>query len=157
MNGLIDSVRFTGGIGDVGVFLPEGPGGAEAQGELEAQGKVPLDFGMLWFKGRRIGTGQAPVKRYNRALRDLIAGGRAEPSFLVPHELTLDEASSAYEHFDNRDDGWTKVVLHPYGSRSSAGGSSHHTLQELRREAKAQGIEGRSHMNKQQLERALES
>lgn len=70
---------------------------------------------------------------------------------LVSHELSLDEA------FDNRDDGWTKVVLHPDGSTRSAGASSHHTLQELRREAKAQGIEGRSHMNKQQLERALES
>ncbi|MDH6544061.1 glutathione-independent formaldehyde dehydrogenase [Streptomyces sp. SPB4] len=168
MNGLIDSVRFTGGIGVVGVFLPEDPGGAEAQSELEAKGKVPLDFGMLWFKGQRIGTGQAPVKRYNRALRDLIAGGKAEPSFLVSHELSLDEAPSAYEHFDNREDGWTKVVLHPDGSNGSnqrastsrrgslsAGGSSHHTLRELRRRATAQGIEGRSHMNKQQLERVL--
>lgn len=104
----------------------------------------------------------------NGALRDLIAGGKAEPSFLVSHELSLDEASSAYEHFDNRDDGWTKVVLHPNGSngsnrRASAGkrggrataGSSGHTVEELRQEAKAQGIEGRPHMNKQQLERAL--
>ncbi|MFE4632320.1 alcohol dehydrogenase catalytic domain-containing protein [Streptomyces sp. NPDC056773] len=78
--------------------LPEDPGGAEAQGELEAQGKVSLDFGMLWFKGQRIGTGQAPVKRYNRALRDLIAGEKAAPGFLVSHELGLDEAPSAYEH-----------------------------------------------------------
>lgn len=58
-------------------------------------------------------TGQAPVKRYNRALRDLIAGGRAEPGFIVSHELGLDEAPPAYEHFDNRDEGWTKVILHP--------------------------------------------
>ncbi len=74
---------------------------------------------MLWFKGLRIPTGQAPVKRYNRALRDLIAGGKAEPGFLVSHELSLDEASSAYEHVDNRDDGWTKVVLHPNGSNGA--------------------------------------
>lgn len=58
------------------------------------------------------GSGQ----RYNRALRDLIAGGKAEPSFIVSHELSLDEAPSAYEHFDARDDGWTKVVLHPNGN-----------------------------------------
>lgn len=132
-----------------------GPGRRRNPGRAGSPGEVPLDFGMLWFKGQRIGTGQAPVKRYNRALRDLIADGRAEPSFLVSHELSLDEASSAYEHFDNRDDGWTKVVLHPNGSSRSAGGSSRHTLQELRQEAKAQGIEGRSHMNKEQLERAL--
>ncbi|MER8199021.1 zinc-binding dehydrogenase [Streptomyces microflavus] len=116
MNQLIDTVRFTGALGVVGVFLPEDPGGAEAQGELEAQGKVPIDFGMMWFKGQKVGTGQAPVKRYNRALRDLIAGGKAEPSFLVSHELNLDEAAAAYDHFDARDDGWTKVVLHPNGA-----------------------------------------
>ncbi|WP_243279264.1 hypothetical protein [Streptomyces griseofuscus] len=48
-----------------------------------------------------MGTGQAPVKRYDRALRDLIAGGRAEPGFVVSYEPRLYEAASAYEHFDN--------------------------------------------------------
>ncbi|MFF9113702.1 aldehyde dehydrogenase, partial [Streptomyces sp. NPDC014805] len=71
--------------------------------------------GMMWFKGQQMGTGQAPVKKYNRALRDLIAGGKAKPSFVVSHELGLDEAPTAYEHFDARDEGWTKVVLHPDG------------------------------------------
>ncbi|MEU6273172.1 glutathione-independent formaldehyde dehydrogenase [Streptomyces populi] len=117
VNQLIDAVRFTGDMGVVGVYLPEDPGGEDAQGELEARGKLPLDYGLMWFKGQTMGTGQAPVKRYNRALRDLIAGGRAEPGFLVSHELDLDEAPSAYEHFDRRDDGWTKVVLHPDGHR----------------------------------------
>lgn len=37
----------------------------------------------------------------------------AAPSFIVSHELGLDEASTAYEHFGARDEGWTKVVLHP--------------------------------------------
>lgn len=40
----------------------------------------------------------------------------ATPSWIVSHELSLDEAPDAYEHFDNRDDGWTKVVLHPDGA-----------------------------------------
>ncbi|MET9730147.1 glutathione-independent formaldehyde dehydrogenase [Streptomyces sp. NPDC006458] len=115
LNGLIDCVRFTGSLGVVGVFLPEDPGGAEAQGEQAAQGRIAFDYGLMWFKGQRMGTGQAPVKRYNRALRDLIASGRAEPGFIVSHELSLDEAPSAYEHFDKRDEGWTKVVLHPDG------------------------------------------
>ncbi|MFD5135178.1 glutathione-independent formaldehyde dehydrogenase [Streptomyces sp. NPDC058378] len=113
LNQLIDSVRFTGSLGVVGVFLPEDPGGKKAQNELEAQGKIPLDYGLMWFKGQHMGTGQAPVKRYNRALRDLIAGGEAEPSFLVSHDLPLDEAPGAYEKFDMRQAGWTKVVLHP--------------------------------------------
>ena len=115
LNTLIDAVRFTGKIGCVGVFVPQDPGGREKQraGELEAEGKLPLDFGMMWFKGQTIGTGQCPVKKYNRALRDLVAGGKARPSFIVSHDLPLDRAPEAYRNFDSRENGWTKVVLHP--------------------------------------------
>lgn len=60
-----------------------------------------------------MGTGQAPVKRYNRELRDLIMAGMAHPSRIVSHELPLDDAPDAYRHFDKRDEGWTKVLLHP--------------------------------------------
>lgn len=60
-----------------------------------------------------MGTGQANVKHYNRALRDLIHEGKATPSWIVSHEVGLDDAPDAYRHFDDRDDGWTKVVLKP--------------------------------------------
>ena len=53
------------------------------------------------------------MKRYNRELRDLVIRGRATPSFIVSHELGLDEAVHAYDQFDKRVDGWTKVLLHP--------------------------------------------
>jgi glutathione-independent formaldehyde dehydrogenase len=110
LNKLVRSVRFTGGIGVVGVFIPQDPGSPDP---LEKQGKVALDYGMHWFKGQTMGSGQCPVKRYNRQLRDLVAAGKAKPSFVVSHELPLDEAPNGYEHFDRRDNGWTKVVLHP--------------------------------------------
>jgi len=58
-------------------------------------------------------TGQCPVKAYNRQLRDLIHAGRAKPSFIVSHELKLEQAPDAYQHFDARDHGWTKVIVHP--------------------------------------------
>jgi integrase len=38
---------------------------------------------------------------------------KARPSLLVSHVLKLTEAPAGYDHFDKRDDGWTKVVLHP--------------------------------------------
>ena len=116
-NRLVASVRFTGRIGNVGVFVPEDPG---AKDELAKQGKLAFDYGMFWFKGQHIGSGQAPVKRYNRQLRDLIVAGKAAPSFIVSHELPLDRAPDAYEHFDKRDDGWTKVVLHPAMAEAGA-------------------------------------
>ncbi|MCO5994871.1 glutathione-independent formaldehyde dehydrogenase [Actinoallomurus rhizosphaericola] len=110
MNDLVASVRATGAIGVVGVFVPEDP---KAPGELAKQGKLPFDMGLFFQKGLRMGTGQANVKAYNRQLRDLIAAGKAQPSFLVSHELPLDRAPEAYERFDRREDGWTKVVLKP--------------------------------------------
>lgn len=39
---------------------------------------------------------QCNVKAYNRYLRDLIIAGRAKPSFVVSHELSLDDAPMAY-------------------------------------------------------------
>ncbi|MER7006406.1 alcohol dehydrogenase catalytic domain-containing protein [Dactylosporangium sp. NPDC000555] len=117
MNRLVASVRFTGKIRNVGVFVPQDPG---VNDKLAKQGKLTFDHGMFWFKGQHIGSGQAPVKKYNRQLRDLIAAGKAEPSFSVSHELPLDRAPEAYEHFDKRDEGWTKIVLHPAMARAGA-------------------------------------
>lgn len=110
LDNLVKVVRSTGGIGVVGVYMPDDPGAAN---ELAKQGRIAFDFGTLFSKGQSVATGQAPVKRYNRGLRDLIISGKANPSFLVSHELSLAQAPDAYKHFDKREDGWTKVVLHP--------------------------------------------
>jgi glutathione-independent formaldehyde dehydrogenase len=110
MNNLVQTVKATGGIGVVGVFLPQDPG---AQDALAKEGKIAFDFGNFWFKGQKIGTGQANVKHYNRNLAKLIHAGKAKPSQIISHELALDEAPKAYEKFDKREEGWTKVVLKP--------------------------------------------
>jgi glutathione-independent formaldehyde dehydrogenase len=119
LNRLVKSVKFTGQIGVVGVYVPYDPGGPD---ELARHGEVVFDFGMFWFRGQQMGTGQCPVKRYNRYLRDLIHEGKAQPSFIVSHRVGLGDAPEAYEHFDRRDNGWTKVVMHPgqNGSRPAA-------------------------------------
>lgn len=108
MNALVEGVRATGGIGTVGVFVPSDP---KAPTELEKTGKMAFDFGKFWFKGQKIATGQANVKAYNRYLARLIEQDRAKPSFIVSHDLALEAAPGAYQHFDARDEGWTKVVL----------------------------------------------
>ncbi|MGW3996860.1 glutathione-independent formaldehyde dehydrogenase [Amycolatopsis sp. NPDC004772] len=110
LDNLVKSVRSTGGIGVVGVYVPQDPGAAT---EGAKEGRIGFDYGTLFTKGQRMGTGQCPVKRYNRRLRDLIITGRANPSFLVSHELPLEQAAEGYERFDHREDGWTKVLLRP--------------------------------------------
>jgi glutathione-independent formaldehyde dehydrogenase len=110
LNELVDSVRFTGTIGVVGVFVPLDPG---APDDLARHGEVIFDYGKFWFKGQQMGTGQCPVKAYNRHLRELIHLGKVTPSWIVSHELPLTRAPEGYKHFDARDNGWTKVVLSP--------------------------------------------
>lgn len=110
MNNLVASVKATGGIGVVGVFGPEDPA---LKTSWPGRGRSPLTSGRFWLKGQRMATGQVSVKAYNRELHDLIEADRAEPSFLISHELPLAGAPDAYKHFDDRDEGWTKVILKP--------------------------------------------
>lgn len=110
LNSLVKSVKFTGGIGVVGVYVPQDPGSPD---QLGKQGEVVFDWGLFWTKGQKIGTGQCNVKAYNRHLRDLIQVGKAKPSFIISHRLSLGQAPEGYQHFDARDQGWTKVVLKP--------------------------------------------
>ncbi len=110
LDNLVNSVKVPGRIGVVGVYVPEDPG---ANSELAQEGRIPFQYGQFFTKGQSMGTGQAPVKRYNRELRDLITAGRANPSWIVSHRVGLDEAPDAYAKFDKRDNGWTKVLLDP--------------------------------------------
>jgi threonine dehydrogenase-like Zn-dependent dehydrogenase len=110
LNQLIQVVRPTGELGIPGLYVPSDPG---APDEMAAQGRLGIDFGKLFEKGQKLGTGQCNVKKYNRYLRDLIIEGRADPSWVVSHRVDIDEAPEMYEQFDKREEGVTKVLLEP--------------------------------------------
>ncbi|KAI9900999.1 hypothetical protein N3K66_005261 [Trichothecium roseum] len=110
---MIRVTRACGGLGIPGLYVPSDPGAPDS---AAAKGMISLSFGKLFEKGLSLGTGQCNVKAYNRYLRDLIISGRAKPSFVVSHEITLDDAVVAYEKFDKREDGYTKVIIHPNGA-----------------------------------------
>lgn len=107
---VIRVVNPTGHIGLIGVYFEEDPRGVT---EDEKKGQFTMALGTAWNKGVSIEMGQAPVKKYNEYLRDLIVAGLAKPSFLVSHRLPLDAAPDAYEKFDLRTQGYTKVLLKP--------------------------------------------
>ena len=111
LDNLVDVVRSTGGIGVVGVCVPQDP----TMDPPTKVDRVGWQYGTSSTEGRLMGTGQAPVERYDRQLRDLIITGRATPSFTVSHEIPLEEAPDAYDRFDRRVDGCTKVLLTPHG------------------------------------------
>lgn len=100
-------VNPTGGIGMIGVYIAPDPG---AKGDAK-NGIFPFPIAEFFDKGITMGSGQAPVKKYNEYLRDLIVNGRAKPSQIVSHHIEIDDAPGAYEKFDQRIDGYTKVLI----------------------------------------------
>ncbi|MDA1349473.1 MAG: glutathione-independent formaldehyde dehydrogenase [Chloroflexi bacterium] len=110
LNQLIETVAPTGALGIPGLYVPSDPGGVD---ENAKKGALSINFGRLFEKGLRLGTGQCNVKQYNAHLRDLITAGRPKPSFVVSHEIPLDDAPDAYVKFDKRVEGYTKVILNP--------------------------------------------
>jgi glutathione-independent formaldehyde dehydrogenase len=112
LEGLIELVNPTGKIGVPGLYVPSDPGAKDPHAK---EGSISISFGKFFEKGLSLATGQCNVKAYNRFLRDLIVAGRAEPSLIVSNEVKLDEAADAYEKFDKRVDGYTKVILKPGG------------------------------------------
>ena len=72
-----------------------------------------LPMGAAFAKGLTFRMGQTHVHRYLPRLLALIEDGSIDPSFVISHRLSLDEAPMAYDMFLHKTDGCTKVVLTP--------------------------------------------
>lgn len=72
-----------------------------------------LQFGGLMNKALTVKTGQTHVQRYLDPLLGKIEDGEIDPSFVVTHEASLDDASEMYETFNRKEDGCIKVVMNP--------------------------------------------
>ena len=107
--------EFTGNLAIIGVYLAPDPGAKDAENK---QGIFPIGVAEVFDKSLSIGSGQAPVKRYNEYLRDLIISGRARPGKIVSHHISIDQVPEAYEKFDRRTDGYIKVLIR-MGERKS--------------------------------------
>ena len=57
--------------------------------------------------------GQTHVHRYLAMLLDRIDRGEIDPSFVITHRASLDEAPAMYKTFRDKKDGCIKVVLKP--------------------------------------------
>ena len=66
------------------------------------QGNCPGPPADYFDKTLTMGSGQAPVRKYNEYLRDLIVNGKAKPSRIVSHRISIDAAPEAYDKFDKR-------------------------------------------------------
>ncbi len=74
--------------------------------------KFPM--GSVMNRSLTIKTGQTHVQRYMKDLLDKIQSGDIDPSCIITHRLSLDEAPMAYDMFRNKQDECIKVVLKPH-------------------------------------------
>jgi threonine dehydrogenase-like Zn-dependent dehydrogenase len=71
--------------------------------------KFPI--GAVLNRGLTIRAGQCHVHRYLRPLLERIERGDLDPSFVITHRMTLDDAAHGYDTFLNKRDECVKVVL----------------------------------------------
>ncbi len=72
-----------------------------------------VNFGAAFNKGLTLKMGQTHVHRYMSELLGRIERGEFDPSFLITHRLTLEEAPQGYRIFREKEDGCVKVVMRP--------------------------------------------
>ena len=73
--------------------------------------KVPL--GAIVNKGLTLRSGQTHVQKYLQPLLDRIQQGEIDPSYVISHRMSIDDAPKGYKLFRNKEDNCTKVVLKP--------------------------------------------
>jgi len=73
--------------------------------------KIP--FGAAMNKGLTFRMGQTHVQHYLGPLLEKIESGQIDPSFVITHRPSLDEAPRYYKTFREKEDGCIKVVLKP--------------------------------------------
>jgi threonine dehydrogenase-like Zn-dependent dehydrogenase len=108
LNACLRCVRKGGRVSVVGVFA----------------GTASCLLGAFMEKGITMRGSQAPVQRYWRELAAKVARGELDPSVIVTHHFSLDEAPKAFRLFDEKRDGCVKVILDVAAAAGGAGGAA---------------------------------
>jgi 2-desacetyl-2-hydroxyethyl bacteriochlorophyllide A dehydrogenase len=105
---VVDAVGDPGPLA-LAVSLARDAGTVSGIGAYAGKGEVPL--GLAWLKGLQLRLGLANVIAHVDRVLALMEAGKLDPGPLVTHHMSLDQASEAYEIYDNREA--LKIVLTP--------------------------------------------
>jgi threonine dehydrogenase-like Zn-dependent dehydrogenase len=72
-----------------------------------------IPVGSLMNKGLTLKTGQTHMQKYMPICLERIENGEIDPSFIITHEVSLEDAPEMYHTFKHKQDGCIKVVLKP--------------------------------------------
>jgi 2-desacetyl-2-hydroxyethyl bacteriochlorophyllide A dehydrogenase len=73
--------------------------------------RVELHMGVVWIKALTLKTGHANVIKHLDPVLERLGSGALDPSPLVTHHMSLDQAPEAYATYDRREA--LKIVLRP--------------------------------------------
>lgn len=105
---VVDAVGDPGPLA-LAVSLARDAGTVSGIGAYAGKGEVPL--GLAWLKGLQLRLGLANVIAHVDRVLALMEAGKLDPSPLVTHHMSLDQADEAYRIYDNREA--LKIVLTP--------------------------------------------
>ena len=74
--------------------------------------KVP--FGAAFGKGITMKMGQTNMHNYMQPLLERIEKGQIDPSYIISHRITLDEAPAMYKTWRDKKEQVTKIVIDPW-------------------------------------------
>lgn len=76
-----------------------------------------INFGSAFSKGLTFRMGQTHVHNYLKPLLARIENGEIDPSFVITHRITLEDAPEAYRIFREKQQHCIKVVIDPWRDR----------------------------------------
>ena len=79
--------------------------------------KVP--FGAAFGKGITMKMGQTHMHRYMKPLLERIENGQIDPSFIISHRITLDDAPEMYKVWRDKKERVTKIVIDPWAAKAA--------------------------------------
>jgi threonine dehydrogenase-like Zn-dependent dehydrogenase len=79
--------------------------------------KVP--FGAAFGKGITMKMGQTNMHTYMRPLLERIEKGQIDPSYIISHRISLEEAPQMYEIWRDKKDNVTKIVIDPWQNKAA--------------------------------------
>jgi threonine dehydrogenase-like Zn-dependent dehydrogenase len=80
--------------------------------------KVP--FGAAFGKGITMKMGQTNMHNYMKPLLERIEKGQIDPTYIISHRITLDEAPEMYKVWRDKKEKVTKIVIDPWAEQNAA-------------------------------------
>src|ERR1700760_960084 len=78
-----------------------------------------LPFGAAFGKGITMKMGQTNMHNYMKPLLERIESGQIDPSYIISHRISLDEAPAMYEIWRDKKDKVTKIVIDPWANAAA--------------------------------------